>query len=69
LEPSPFRGTYKVLVGPISAFVSKDYKFIKVFDGSTTAVAVSIQTVNILPSMFITPSSGGAGTPVTVNGV
>jgi hypothetical protein len=43
--PSPFRGTYKVLVGPISAFVSKDYKFIKVFDGQHNSCC-SLNTVS-----------------------
>ncbi|MEM3832331.1 MAG: hypothetical protein QW128_01855 [Thermoprotei archaeon] len=61
--------TYKLLIGPISIFVSKDYKYIKIFDGSSTSVAVSAQIVDILSTLFITPSKGGAGTPVTVKGV
>jgi len=69
ISSKPNYKAYYVLVGPISASVPKDYKFIKVFDGSTTSVAVSTQTIDILASLFISPKSGGAGTPVTLTGV
>jgi len=59
---------YYIVAGPIPINISQDYKYIKIFDGQMTAVAVSIQTVIVTPGLSITPSKGGAGTPVTIQG-
>ena len=61
--------TYKVLVGPIPFDITPDYKFIKIYDGVVTSVAVSAQVVDILPSLELTPTSGPAGRTVTLKGV
>jgi uncharacterized protein YoxC len=48
-------GGVKTLEGPLPTQISSDYKYVKVFDGSTTAVAVSLQTLDIEPGISITP--------------
>jgi hypothetical protein len=58
----------EVVTGPIPIRVSNAYKYIKIFDGSTTAVAVSTQYVNIQPGLTLTPTSGPAGTTVMAIG-
>ncbi len=60
---------YKVLIGPIPFDITADYKFIKIFDGSVTSVAVSSQIVEILPSIELSPTSGPGGRSVTLTGV
>jgi hypothetical protein len=60
-------GGVKTLEGPLPTQISSDYKYVKVFDGSTTAVAVTAQHVNVQPGLTLTPTSGPAGTPVTVS--
>ncbi|MEM2104662.1 MAG: methyl-accepting chemotaxis protein [Candidatus Bathyarchaeia archaeon] len=60
--------TYKVLVGPVPFDITADYKFIKIYDGVVTSVAVSAQTIVILPSLELTPTSGPAGRTVTLKG-
>lgn len=59
---------YAVLIGPIPYKISGDFKYIKVFDGSTTSVAVSEQFLVILPSISLTPTSGPGGMEVTLEG-
>jgi len=61
--------TYAVLIGPIPYRISADYKYIKIFDGSTTAVAVSAQYLVILPTISLTPDFGPGGAKVTLSGV
>ncbi|MEM1510656.1 MAG: hypothetical protein QW096_12390 [Thermofilaceae archaeon] len=61
--------TFKVLIGPIPFDITSDYKYIKIFDGTATAVAVSAQTVEILPAIELTPAQGPAGALVTLKGV
>ncbi|MDD1775896.1 MAG: hypothetical protein LUP94_00915 [Candidatus Methanomethylicus sp.] len=58
----------RVLVGPVPIGISADYKYVKIFDGASSLIAVSSQVVNILPYFALTPESGSAGTFVTVNG-
>jgi len=58
----------KILVGPIPADISADYMYVKIYDGSLQQVGVS-QIIEILPSLMLDPTSGSAGTPVTINGV
>lgn len=58
----------EVITGPLPTKISNEYKYIKIFDGTTTSVAVSAQYVNILPGITISPSSGAAGTSVVVSG-
>ena len=60
---------YKVLIGPIPFDITPDYKYIKIFDGTATAVAVSAQVVEILPAIELTPAEGPAGALVTLKGV
>jgi methyl-accepting chemotaxis protein len=60
--------TYYVIVGALTAYVPRNYKYIKIFDGISTAVAVSIQTVDILPTLMITPTEGSAGTSAIISG-
>jgi len=59
---------YAVLIGPIPYKISGDFKYIKVFDGSTTSVAVSEQYLVILPSVSLSPTSGPGGMKVTLEG-
>jgi hypothetical protein len=59
-------GGDELLTGPLPVKISADYKYIKMFDGSI--VAVSTQTVSIAPGLKVTPTSGPAGTQVTISG-
>jgi methyl-accepting chemotaxis protein len=61
-------GSYKIIVGPIPFDITADYKFIKIFDGDSTAVAVSAQIVEVLPSIELTPTEGPGGRQVTLVG-
>jgi hypothetical protein len=61
---------YKILVGPIMFDdVTPEYKFIKIFDGDMTSVAVAVQTVIVLPALELTPTKGPGGALVTLKGV
>jgi hypothetical protein len=61
-------GGIEVITGPLPIRLSNDYKYIKIYDGSTTSVAVSAQAVEIQPGLTLTPTSGPAGTTVTAFG-
>ncbi|MEM3684380.1 MAG: hypothetical protein QXX17_06865 [Conexivisphaerales archaeon] len=54
--------------GPIPGNLPGGTYYIKVFDGSSGAVAVGAQKVIILPSVSISVSKGPAGAAVTVSG-
>jgi hypothetical protein len=58
----------QVVVGPIPVKISSDYKYLKIFDGSSTSEAVSQQQLKILPGIKVSPNTGAAGTGVTING-
>lgn len=60
--------SYSLIVGPIPLKISSAYEYIKIFDGSTTSVAVSIQTVNVKPNFVASPASGVAGQTLTFVG-
>jgi len=60
---------HKVVVGPIPFDISAEYKYVKIYDGSATLVAVALQTIEALPSLTLTPTSGPAGTSVTLSAV
>jgi len=62
-------GGHEVIEGPIPYWITPNYMYIKVWDGSSGAVASSVQTVNILPALTLTPSSGPGGETVTLTGV
>ncbi|MGC8696797.1 MAG: hypothetical protein ACP5UD_10395, partial [Conexivisphaera sp.] len=59
-------GNYSV-IGPAPMFAGGTY-YIKAFFGSTAPVAASYASLTILPNIVVSPISGGAGTPITVNG-
>jgi len=59
---------YAVVIGPIPSDITADYKYIKVFDGLTSQVAVSSATVVILPTLILSPVWGPAGRIVTLTG-
>lgn len=60
--------TSQVVIGPIPFDITADYKYIKVFDGSSGSVAVA-GIIDILPSFTLTPDSGAPCTTVTLTGV
>ncbi|MFP3309067.1 MAG: hypothetical protein RXP27_05820 [Nitrososphaeria archaeon] len=55
------------VIGPAPTVAGGSY-YIKAFFGSTAPVATSAAQVVILPNIEISPTSGGAGTPITVTG-
>jgi len=61
-------GGDELLSGPLPVKLSAEYIYIKIYDGSTTSVAVSSQTVSINPGLTVTPTSGPASTEVTISG-
>ncbi|HZW85767.1 MAG TPA: hypothetical protein VFE91_07705 [Nitrososphaerales archaeon] len=61
-------GTHKLVVGPIPIQISNSYAYIKVYDGNSGAVAVSHETLVVLPGLAVSPSSGAAGTSAVFNG-
>ena len=65
---APHKSTAELIVGPIPLKISSAYEYIKIFDGSTTSVAVSIQTVNVKPNFVASPASGVAGQTLTFVG-
>ncbi|MEM3186552.1 MAG: hypothetical protein QXQ39_07745 [Conexivisphaerales archaeon] len=56
------------IVGPAPTNIAGGNYYIKVFDGSSTSVAVSIAQLVLLPGITISPTSGPAGATVTVSG-
>ncbi|MEM0288121.1 MAG: hypothetical protein QXG05_08155 [Nitrososphaerota archaeon] len=56
------------IVGPAPTNIAGGSYYIKVFDGSSTSVAVSIAQLVLLPGITISPTSGPAGATVTVSG-
>ncbi len=66
-----YNGTtaYSLLIGPIPFDITAEYHFIKIYDGSTTAVAVGKVPIYILPSVSLTPTEGAGGQSVTIQGV
>jgi hypothetical protein len=55
------------VIGPAPTVAGGSY-YIKAYFGSTAPVATSAAQVVILPNIEISPTSGGAGTPITVTG-
>ncbi len=61
-------GGEQIVAGPIPLEISNAYKYIKIFDGTSGAVAVSKEYVNILPGIKVDPNEGAAGITVSVSG-
>ncbi|MDG6964484.1 MAG: hypothetical protein JRN27_00165 [Nitrososphaerota archaeon] len=61
-------GGTDVVVGPIPLNINSSYSFIKIYDGSTGAVAVTAGTLYPQPGILLSKTSGAPGTPVTVAG-
>jgi len=70
-------GGIAAIVGPIPITISSNYNYIKVYDGSCgsnptfcggAGMAVAAQLVAVQPGITVTPTSGPAGTTVTVSG-
>ncbi|MDG6988958.1 MAG: hypothetical protein JRN21_06770 [Nitrososphaerota archaeon] len=57
-----------VVVGPIPLNINSSYNFIKIYDGSTGAVAVTAGTLYPQPGLLLSKTSGAPGTPVAVAG-
>jgi archaellum component FlaC len=60
---------YSLVIGPIPFDITAEYKYIKVFDGLATQVAVTRVTVEVLPSIALTPTWGPPCRMVTLTGV
>jgi len=60
---------YSVVIGPIPFDITADYKYIKVFDGLATQIAVTRVVVEVLPSISLIPLWGPPGRMVTLTGV
>ncbi len=60
--------TAKVLTGPIPFDITPDYKYVKIWDGSNTLVAVSIQRVIVLPFIAFVPTMGPGCQLVVLSG-
>jgi len=60
---------YSVVIGPIPLYITQDYKYIKVFDGLASQVAVTRATVEIMPTITLTPTWGPPGRMVTLTGI
>jgi len=59
-----------IVSGPVPFYVPGGNYYIKIYDGSSTFLAVSLQQVIILPDIYVSPAGPNpAGTPVTVQGV
>jgi hypothetical protein len=58
----------KYVEGPIPSNLSGGNYYIKVFDGSSTSVAVSAQFIQIVPNLVLTPTAGPPGGTVTGTG-
>src|SRR5579875_139179 len=61
-------GSTEYVSGRVSSGEAGGTYYIKVYDGSSTSISVSQQTVTILPSVQISPTSGPAGMPVVLTG-
>ena len=59
---------YSIVIGPIPSDITADYKYIKIFDGLNTQTAVSKETLIILPTLTMSPTSGPACSQVTITG-
>ncbi len=65
------RSGVPVVAGPIAIAISGSYHFVKIYDGSTGAVASTLGTVNPQPGLvavFFSTTMGPAGAAVTVSG-
>jgi hypothetical protein len=58
----------KLLEGPIPTNLSGGNYYVKIFDGSSTSVAVTAQFIQIVPNLVLSPTSGPAGGTVTASG-
>jgi hypothetical protein len=68
-EASFYIGTVagtQMLVGPIPFDITADYKYVKIFDGSTFVAVAGI--IEVLPAFSLTPDSGAPCTSVTLSG-
>ena len=61
-------GGSSYIIGPIPFTILADYKYIKIWDGES-AIAVAEQPIIVLPALSLSPTSGPAGTSVTLSGV
>ncbi len=59
---------HKLVEGPIPTNLSQGNYYIKVYDGSSTSVAVSAPFIQIVPNIVLSPTSGPAGATVTISG-
>ncbi len=59
---------HKLVEGPIPTNLSQGNYYIKVYDGSSTSVAVSAPYIKIVPNIVLSPTSGPAGATVTISG-
>ncbi|MDG6976013.1 MAG: hypothetical protein JRN27_07985 [Nitrososphaerota archaeon] len=65
------RSGVPVVAGPIAIAISSSYQFVKIYDGSTGAVASTLGIVNPQPGLvavFLSTATGPAGAAVTVSG-
>ncbi|MDG6934149.1 MAG: hypothetical protein JRN68_05585 [Nitrososphaerota archaeon] len=58
----------KLVEGPIPTNLSQGNYYIKVYDGSSTSVAVSAPFIQIVPNLVLSPTSGPAGASVKATG-
>jgi hypothetical protein len=68
LGNGPGAGVPGYLSGPIPTHISNAYKYIKIYDGSATSVAVSKEYISIMPGISLSPTTGAAGTSVVISG-
>src|SRR5579885_2543847 len=59
---------HKLVEGPIPTNLSQGNYYIKVYDGSSTSVAVSAPFIQIVPNLVLSPTSGPAGASVKATG-
>ncbi|MEM0118334.1 MAG: hypothetical protein QXV32_07785 [Conexivisphaerales archaeon] len=59
---------HKLVEGPIPTNLSQGNYYIKVYDGSSTSVAVSAPYIKIVPNIVLSPTQGPAGATVTISG-
>ena len=60
--------SYSLVIGPVPFDITADYKYIKVFDGTASQVAVTREVLEILGSIELTPTEGSGGSTVTLRG-
>ena len=59
----------KAIIGPLPLVsIPHNLYYVKAYFGTTAPVAVSLAVVNVLPTIYSTPSEGPVGQTVTVNG-